>query len=406
MQLKRNSNLNQPFLVRLFIFSNLLLWSLNIYVFDLKFNLNVIFIIFLGFLIKSKSFSRFYIFLNVFLIYGLIVSLISFNQTVIFRSLGSFSLFIFLFNAIYKVSKIVNYSIPVISLNDAKISILLITVASFIGAISNYLNGNPIWNLSNGGLYSEQSHAAISFVPIFFYLIKNKVSLFFLFILFTLFVISSFSTTLIFSLGLTLLVFQFVVIFKKGIDLSIIKTVFAFVIFLFLILYYSDFGKGIEMRINDILNFSNSSNLSSVVYLNAWSLAFSNLYDSYFLGIGFNVMGYNNFESNQYLELMTSWGTENIGIKDGTLYFSKLLSEFGFLAFFFFIYLYFNLFKVVANSKYLYENGLLIFLFISIVAIGGFIRSVGYFTGPFVLFLFFLFINNNIISSNDRNIRC
>ena len=405
MRLKKEKSLKQNNLVRIFIFSNLLFWSVNIFSFDLKLNLNVIFIIILGLLVKSKSVTRLYLIINSCLVYGLIISFLSFNENIIYRSLGSFVIFIILLFSIFKISKVVNYNIPILSIKDAKISIVLITAASLIGAILNFMNGNPIWNLSNGGLYAEQSHAAISFVPIFFYLFKNKVSSLFLLIIFLFFTFSSFSTTLIIYLGLNLLVFQISIILKNGFEMNKLKIIFAFILIVLVILYYTDFGQGIEMRINDIINFNNSSNLSSVVYLNAWSLAFSNFYDSYFLGIGFNVMGYNNFSSNQYLDLMTSMGTDKIGIKDGTLYFSKLLSEFGIIALLIFIYLFYKLYKVINNKNYLFENSVLIFLFISIVAIGGFIRSVGYFTGPFILFLFFLFINDNIINSNDRNIR-
>ena len=385
-------NNKQSVLVRSFIFSNLLFWSLNLYIFDLKISINILFIIFISLFLRNKDITNFYLFLNLLIIYGVIVSLFSYNIIIINRSLGSSVLFLYLLYSIFKISNIVNCNIPIISIYDAKLSLIIITFASFLGAIFNLKNGMPIWNLSNGGLYSEQSHAALTFVPLFLYLYKNSGSKYFLLFIFFIFLFSSFSTTLILSMGIYLMFLQLAVIFKNGLDIKKLYTILIIFIFFLIILLYSDFGLNIVLRFNDIVNFSNTSNLSSTVYLNAWSMAFSNLFDSYFFGIGFNVMGYNNYANNQYLDLMRIWGTDNIGIKDGTFYFSKLLSEFGFLAFFFFIYLFIILYKVINNKNILFHNWLLIYFFLSVVAIGGFIRSVGYFTGPFILFLFFLFI--------------
>ena len=389
--------INQNILVRLFIFSNILFWSLDLFIFDLKFNINVISIILISFFIRNKYFSRFYIILNLLILYGMVVSLFSLNISIINRSIISSILFFYLLFSIFKISRIVNCNIPIISIFDAKLLIFIITITSLISAIYDFINGTSIWNLSNGGLYSEQSHAALSFVPLFIYLYKNKISIYFLLLIFLSFLFSSFSTTLLLSLGMYLLFFEFIVLLKKGLDIKRLYTILFFILFFIIILYFTDFGIGIALRFNDIVNFSNSSNLSSTVYLNAWSMAFGNLIDSHFFGIGFNVMGYNDFATNQYLELMRTWGADNIGIKDGTLYFSKLMSEFGALVFLFYLYLYKILFKVINNKEIIFHNSLLIFLFISTVAIGGFIRSVGYFTGPFILFIFFLFIYKKIL---------
>jgi hypothetical protein len=192
----------------------------------------------------------------------------------------------------------------------------------------------------------EYSWTALYICPfIIFNLLKNnyhKLSLFAIIILiFT-------------SLSSTLLIILIILIFYISIQSRRFLILFPFSLILPLaFLYYIE---TFYERVQTIINYSNVEiiNLSSLVWLNGFSMASNYFQLTNGLGVGFNSMGCSNdvrFYGN-YMDQITSLSGSTLNILDGSFIASKLISEFGVIGFLLVIYLTIKCIQVLLNGIY------------------------------------------------------
>ena len=79
-------------------------------------------------------------------------------------------------------------------------------------------------------------------------------------------------------------------------------------------------------RLKGVLELNDSSNLSSLIYMQGWVDAFSNLTRTYGLGLGFNMMGCPPLNSNWIRDIiLNSYGENYFNLTDGSFIFSKII---------------------------------------------------------------------------------
>ena len=157
-------------------------------------------------------------------------------------------------------------------------------------------------------------------------------------------------------------------------------------------------NSGTLSRLEGIINFSdagNSTNLSSLVYLNGWVAAFQYLRETNLLGVGFNLMGCEGGIQTEISSIIIELSGAYLNYNDGSFLMSKLISEIGILV----VPLIFALlsgilkavkiiFEVIVKNKVTSA----IDIFASIFLLSGFIflfiRGAGYFSIPFLNIVF------------------
>jgi hypothetical protein len=192
----------------------------------------------------------------------------------------------------------------------------------------------------------EYSWTALYICPfIIFNLLKNnhhKLSLFAIIIL------------LFTSLSSTLLIILIILIFYISIQSRRFLFLLPFSLILpFAFLYYIE---NFYEKVQTIINYSNVEiiNLSSLVWLNGFSMASNYFQLTNGLGVGFNSMGCSNdvrFYGN-YMDQITSLSGSTLNILDGSFIASKLISEFGVIGFLLVIYLTIKCMQVLFNGIY------------------------------------------------------
>ena len=246
-------------------------------------------------------------------------------------------------------------------------------------------------------LFPEMSHFSLLFAPLLLFKVltfKNTIHVYLLILI-----------SLIIALGiqnLTLLISVFLVMMMY----SIKKTFLFFLISLVIAPLYFDIGD--FMYFIERIPMSDTQNLSALVFLSGWERTFLNFKDSIFFGIGFNQLGFvgkTGFFQSEIARLGLS--LKDLNITDGGSLAPKIISELGIVAFaFIFVYLFY-LSKFVYRIKkniliYSYLDTFYISIFImSFVSL--FIRSSGYFSPSFFLFLSSI-IYINKFKLKDHNI--
>lgn len=170
-------------------------------------------------------------------------------------------------------------------------------------------------------LFFEPSAFALIYAPIFsFTLFYSSKKMGMLLIL-----ISIIIGLLIQNLTLLISILFSMILLRR---LSIIQIFFSILIIVCISLFWGsnyNFNYFLER-----LNFSDSNNLSVLVYLSGIERAYLNFINSNGLGIGFQQMGFNHLigHSQAVLEKLHAG---NLNIYDGSFIASKLISEFGFI---------------------------------------------------------------------------
>ena len=133
----------------------------------------------------------------------------------------------------------------------------------------------------------------------------------------------------------------------------------------------------------DRLDFEDPNNFSTLVFLSGWERAYLNLFDSNFLGIGFNQLGYEG-EGGYYQNKLHSYNLVGLNLKDAGSLAPKLVSELGILGVIMLsMYLFYFIKIVYKIKKYYLTYSDLDILYISIFImsfVSIFIRSSGYFS--------------------------
>jgi len=309
-----------------------LLWPLKINFISLNIPFVSLFSIIFCFFISKKieSYKSLILFIGLLFLFSL-VSLIQCDMFFITKSFLTFLSFIpILFVSSY-FSKL-NFIEDTNTLNKISGIILTITILcfllQFLGFFEHVKGYKNLFQFY--APFLEPSHLAISLFPfilISFYFgnIRNKI---FSFII----IAASFSTTMI---GLFFSVLILKNLFKN------IRFIFLLILSALLLFFIND---QFNLRITGILNFftgDNVKNLSSKVYIYGYITSFFNLFNSSFLGLGFNAMGCIDIST---VDGMFDFFNKNHA-DDGSFLASKIISEFGIIGIFLLIAMFVKVFK-------------------------------------------------------------
>jgi len=152
---------------------------------------------------------------------------------------------------------------------------------------------------------------------------------------------------------------------------------------------------------------STDSNLSSLVWLNGFSMAYEYLKLTNLMGIGFNQMGCINFGDIGVYSSLIKQGNNGIllNIEDGSFAASKLISELGFLGLLIVgiltFYSFNSILRALNSKNYLNLNFLILSGSISTL-ICLYVRSAGYYQLHFILALSLL-LSQSKNSNFSRN---
>ena len=149
------------------------------------------------------------------------------------------------------------------------------------------------------------------------------------------------------------------------------------------------------------LNFDNPTSLTTLVYLQGLEFIKSNLYNTYGLGIGFQMLGTEKAHMGETSNLILSLYGQPLNSKDGSFVASKFISEFGLVGVILTtMYIVFVLYYAINYKRYfnyrgsvlkLYNESIykrnLIFGMISGFVVEFFLRGGGYFFPGFYLFM-------------------
>lgn len=258
------------------------------------------------------------------------------------------------------------------------ICFIIVFVGKYIPIIQNYND-----HLKPVMPFNEPSHYALFFIPVYFfklYTSQTNTRKYLLF--FTGLGIGILLTNLTMILGVFL---GAVVTFRNRIFL------FLFIIVsLFPILgIYVDLGYFSER----ILFSKDSNNLSVLVFIQGWQLAYESFFMTKGLGVGFQQLGvvYVKTEVGSVIEKITS--VSNVNVSDAGLTAPKIISELGIIGFFLIVYYIFYSIKLCVNIVKV-DDVKLIFAYVVFISfsIDLFVRGIGYFNAPFFFFLVSIFV--------------
>ncbi|WP_076588996.1 hypothetical protein [Vibrio ostreicida] len=219
------------------------------------------------------------------------------------------------------------------SFMDHKLHILIIVISLFFLVLSAFgislIDILAIETRSKIGLYSEYSHLALFVLPsviFIFFIGYRKLAI----ITFILVALLSFSSTVFMFLIILISMFFYA---KYGFSRFIV--IFPLLLlFSFIFLFVFDMEATLS-RIVGVIGVDSdirSTSLSSIVWLNGWSLSLDYFESTYGLGVGINGMGCMKFEHlGAYTQDIVKYLGVPLNITDGSFLFSKLVSEFGFL---------------------------------------------------------------------------
>ena len=247
------------------------------------------------------------------------------------------------------------------------------------------------------GISSEPSVLACTIFPYILILLESKR----IFLRRFGFGISLFFLTL--SPSLTLVIYLVSCVFYKIIFHGNVKNykyiiIISVIIAISLISYSLNTDNYYYDRVIGIINYHDTVNLSSLVYVQGWQLLWSNLLDSHGLGIGINMMGCNPLPNIDLREIINSIYGIDANVDNGTFIFSKIISEFGVLGIIFYILIFIVLIRNLGKKDF--KNSLII---IYAFLVGSFVRCPGgYFTPElFLLIPSVIYIISNKKSSNN-----
>ncbi|HHR6039169.1 TPA: hypothetical protein ACS70C_003591 [Providencia alcalifaciens] len=137
------------------------------------------------------------------------------------------------------------------------------------------------------------------------------------------------------------------------------------------------------------IDFHNSNNLSTLVYLSGIERAWLNLIDTWGIGVGFQQMGINNNLGESQYKLITL-GFGNLNLYDGSFIASKFISEFGILALLalsVYVFTFFKLSRYLKNDNHKLTYEVIFIIYYLTFFIPLFLRGSGYINPYSLMFL-------------------
>lgn len=307
------------------------------------------------------------------------------------KSFASFALFGVMLFCLIQLAGRVNS----ISLHKSILSLVVFIVAAV--AIEQ------LWLWTTGasklirpsGIYLEPSHLALSSIPLIVALtFSHKVTdkrwaWSSLLILLTL----SGSATLFILVFLCFFASYFAINQKSVSSIQVIR-IFAVVISFSVLIFFSPYWGDFYDRFRGVLDTDITANISSIVYVNGWQTSFENFKSTNGLGLGFNRMGCIPRPTTEASEVLEVMGLGAANFNDGSFTFSKIISELGIFGLVTWAGAICLLFRMVTKRDRMFSySPIYIALSVSaslVLVIGGLIRGTSYFSGPFVLGLYFI----------------
>ncbi|GAA4649775.1 hypothetical protein GCM10023116_20560 [Kistimonas scapharcae] len=244
--------------------------------------------------------------------------------------------------------------------------------------------------------FAEPSHFALAYFPFsLLYMLKEKSNAFLVL-----------PITLIFGISFPNLTFVIIFFIQLLILAPLRYLFFSFTLVLCIsllipFLEFIDFDYFTSRIIFDPSNM----NISNLVYLKGWEAAYIALSDSFFLGMGFQNMGFER--TGYYSDLLFLIYKGELNRYDGSFLASKIIVEFGFLGVLFSIFVTWQSLKsylFLRATKFC--EGDLVSIIYAVVTLAVFVelffRGISYFSPNFIVFLV-LVAKNSIPFRNKLN---
>lgn len=272
--------------------------------------------------------------------------------------------------------------------------LIVVTVSVIIEKAALVLSGaSP--NIRPSGIFLEPSHLALSVAPIVAALIfsssfQDKLwSWICLFLLVTL----SGSATLFVACTLSLF-FSYLAINRQGYGFKKhIHMIFGGLALLSVMLV-SPYRAEFEDRVVGVFEISSEANISSIVYINGWEVAHQNILNTTGVGLGFNRMGCNPQPITAAGSILDSLELGNLNYNDGSFTFSKVASELGITGILIWLFGIVILIRMIKRFHLKYSissfHTALAISSVAVLIFGGLVRGTNYFSGPFILGIYFI----------------
>lgn len=210
--------------------------------------------------------------------------------------------------------------------------------------------------------------------------------------------------------SLALLVFVMFVIFSLFMRLKPI--IFKFFIFIFLpilLVLFLSIITNIDYFASR-LSFSDSNNLTTLVFLQGWQLAYLNFIETNGIGLGYQMLGSSLTQTGPYTDAITSFASGNraLNIEDGGFLAAKLIAEFGVLGVLVVVFYIYWIIKIIFKTNYLHNRlnitdaereKLLMYGIIFGFLVEMLLRGYGYFSpGLFLMITSIMYLNNQRIN--------
>lgn len=371
------------------LISSVIIIIINYKLFKMKINIKIFYLFFLVFIL-----------LFLMGIYQYIVS----NEL---KPLLSISLIIIFFSSFLLTLRIkkINYKTFLNTL------FLIIILLIFIGWMKNFFMLSCCNYVSYPKAvfpFSEDSHFALTLgiLAVSYSLVgSNKKAIF---IILNLFILS------FLIINLTLVVFSLLSLFTYLIRIKAVFFKLVVIIMPFFLITFIAMLSKIEY-FSSRLTLKDTENLTSLVFLQGYELAYLNFVKTYGLGLGFQMLGSASTYQGYFSELLSKLGSKGLNLSDGGLLMSKLIAEFGLIGFlitlFFIIFIIKFIFyanKLISNPNFinLKNNDFLMKkLLLSGLVVGFsvefFLRGYGYFSPS----LFLVSISIFYLISSKKNTR-
>ena len=166
------------------------------------------------------------------------------------------------------------------------------------------------------------------------------------------------------------------------------------------------------------LNFEDTRNVTTLVFLQSWDMAYLNLMETDGLGLGFQMLGMIETSLSEYTTRIMVIAEKNLNLLDGGLLASKIISEFGIIGCMLIVYYLFFVvrFAFYSNKTWMIINSinntqlidelrkkLLVLSLVFGFSVEVFLRGYGYFSpGLFFVFVAIFYNIEPLENSNKR----